>query len=231
MALALSACVTQNPHGLNTMYLDRYAGANPTPGSFTVCHGFSCTEKKAVSISSEQWRRVARTFEPRAKDARAERAQIARAVALMQGFAGAQTGTNVRQWTHRNLYVMPNLGDLTQLDCIDSAVNTWTYMTMMERNGMFRFHKVAQLSAAGSVTDPNVRNTAVLQQIDGGYYAVDASLVDHNEPPLVMPLSAWLGQWPPDASVIERVAKVETEEPSARTARTPRARAVAAAAE
>jgi hypothetical protein len=213
-ALALSGCVhgANNPNALNTMYLDRYAGPNPTPGHFTVCHGFSCTEKKQVALSSEQWKRVAATFAPRATTARQERAQIARAVALVQTFVGPQTGTNVRQWTHRNLYVLPNLGDLSQLDCIDTAVNTWTYMTMMERGGLLRFHKVVQLSAAGSVTDPNVRNTAVLQQIEGSdYFAIDASLVDHNEPPLVMPLSAWLGQWPPDPKVIERVARVDAE--------------------
>jgi hypothetical protein len=209
VATALSACA-QNPHQLSTMYLDRFAPTNPTPAHFTVCHGFTCTEKKSASLSAEQWRRVAQTFAPRAKDARQERQQIARAVGLVQTFVGPQTGTAVRQWTHRSMYVLPNLGDLSQLDCVDAAVNTWTYMTMMERAGFMRFHTVAQLSYAGFATDINARNTAVLQEKDGGYFAVDASLVDHNEPPLVMPLTAWSGTWPPDPSVIERVARAET---------------------
>ena len=62
--------------------------------------------------------------------------------------------------------------DLTQLDCIDTSVNTWTYMTLMERSGLFAFHRVAPLSYAP------LRNTAVLQEINGGYFAIDASLVD-----------------------------------------------------
>jgi hypothetical protein len=116
----------------------------------------------------------------------------------MQRLVGAQTGTAVHQWTHKDMVILPNRGDRTQLDCIDGAVNTWTYMTMMERGNLFRFHRVAQLSNAGSLTDP--RNTAVLQENGGGYYAIDPSIVDFGTPPPVIPLTAWLGSWPPDLS-------------------------------
>jgi hypothetical protein len=94
--------------------------------------------------------------------------------------------------------ILPNLGDPTQLDCIDEAVNTWTYMTMMERSGLFRFHRVAQLSNAGSLADP--RNTAVVQEISGGYFAIDPALVDFGVPPPVLPLATWTGDWPPNLS-------------------------------
>jgi hypothetical protein len=137
-------------------------------------------------------------FKPRAKDAKAERRQTAQAVSLMEHLVGAQTGTAVQQWTHKNMNILPNLGDPTQLDCIDEAVNTWTYMTMMERSGLFRFHRVAQLSNAGSLADP--RNTAVVQEIGGGYFAIDPALVDFGVPPPVIPLETWTTVWPPDLS-------------------------------
>jgi hypothetical protein len=203
IALAISACVTDNKYNQTTTYLDRHATRNPTVAEFTVCHGFNCTEKKHVSLSAEQWRRVSATFAPRARTAQQERRQIARAVALVESYVGPQAGIAARQWTHQNMYVLPNLGDLTQIDCIDASVNTWTYMTLMERQGLFHFHKVANLSNAGSLVDPDVRNTAVLKENDGGYYAVDASLVDHGTPPLVMPLEVWLAAWPPDRKQIE----------------------------
>jgi hypothetical protein len=209
LALAVAACA-QNPHHLNTHYLDKFAPTNPTPAHFTVCHGFNCVEQKQVSLSDDQWRRVAAVFKPRAKNAQLERQQIARAIALVETFVGPQAGIAAKQWTHKNLLVWPNLGDLSQIDCVDASVNTWTYMTMMERAGMFQFHKVAQLSYAGSFTDPDLRNTAVLQQIDGGYFAVDASLVDHGTPPLVMPLAVWLDTWPPNPAAIEHVAQADT---------------------
>jgi hypothetical protein len=90
------------------------------------------------------------------------------------------------------------MSDPTQLDCIDESVNTWTYMTMMERGGLFRFHEVAKLSNAGSLHNP--RNTAVLKEKNGDYYAIDPSLVDAGVPPPVIPLTSWMTEWPPDLS-------------------------------
>ena len=75
----------------------------------------------------------------------------------MRRLVGTKTGTAVHQWTHKDMDILPNLGDPTQLDCIDEAVNTWTYMTMMERARLFRFHRVAQLSNSGNLHNP--RNT------------------------------------------------------------------------
>ena len=202
-ALAVSACA-QNAHNLSATYLDRYAKPDPTPASFTECHGFSCTTVSDVSLSPHEWARVAAVFHPRAANAAAERRQIAHAVALMQRLVGAQTGTGVHQWTHQNLYIKPNFGDPTQLDCIDEAVNTWTYMTMMERAHFFRFHRVAELAYAGLPTDTNPRNSAVIEdKASGEYFAVDPSLVDFAVPPPVIPLQAWLGSWPPKISVNE----------------------------
>jgi hypothetical protein len=140
-------------------------------------------------------------FVPRAKDAQTERRQIAHAVALIQLLVGQQTGTAAHQWTHHDKEILPNLGDPSQLDCIDEAVNTWTYLTLMERDGLLHFHQVAKLSYAGSPIDP--RNTAVLQEIDGPYFAIDASLVDVGVPPPIIPLESWLAHWPPDLPASE----------------------------
>jgi hypothetical protein len=194
-ALALSACA-QNDHHQTTTFLDLYAKSDPAPSHFTECHGFGCAEVSKVSLNPGQWQRVAAMFRPSAKDARSERRQVSHAVSLMQRLVGAQTGTAVHQWTHDNMSILPNRGDPTQLDCIDGAVNTWTYMTMMEKSGFLRFHRVANLSNAGSLI--NARNTAVLEQKDGGFYAVDPSLVDFGVPPPVIPLATWMGDWPPN---------------------------------
>ena len=202
VALAVSACADNSNH-LQTFYLDQFATPNPAPSGFTVCHGFYCAERSPATISDDQWRRVTAVFKPRAKNARHERQQIARGVALIQTIVGPQTGTDAHQWTHKNMFVIPNGGDLTQLDCIDASVNTWTYMTLIERSGVFAFHRVAPLSYAP------LRNTAVLQEIDGGYFAVDASLVDVGVPPLIMPLATWLGAWPPDPAAIERLERAD----------------------
>ena len=204
--LALAACITSSGGGdapLSSEYLSRYAEPSPTPASFIECHGFSCAERSRVSLSAAEWARVKAPLTPPARDARTERARIANAVAAMQTIVGVKTGTGVHQWTHKDMMILPNLGDPTQRDCIDEAVNTWTTMTMLERAGLFRFHTVAELGYAGLPTDTNPRNTAVLREKSGALYAVDASLVDGGEPPLVMPLSVWTGSWPPQLANIE----------------------------
>ena len=204
--LALAACITSSGGGdapLSSEYLSRYAEPSPTPASFIECHGFSCAERSRVSLSAAEWAKVKAPLTPPARDARTERARIANAVAAMQTIVGVKTGTGVHQWTHKDMMILPNLGDPTQRDCIDEAVNTWTTMTMLERVGLFRFHTVAELGYAGLPTDTNPRNTAVLREKSGALYAVDASLVDGGEPPLVMPLSVWAGSWPPQLADIE----------------------------
>ncbi len=211
VALALSACA-ENVHHLNTAYLDRFATPNPTLAEFTVCHGFNCTERSHATLSEQQWRRVAAVFKPRAKNAQTERQQIASGVALIETIVGPQTGIAAHQWTHQNMLIVPNVGDLTQLDCVDEAVNTWTFMTLMERGRLLQFHRVAQLSNAGSLTDPFMRNTAVVEEINGGYFAVDASLVDNGVPPVVMPLATWMGDWPPKLAADARTARAEASE-------------------
>jgi len=196
IALLVSACA-ENPNHLTSVYLDRFATADPTPAEFTVCHGFGCAERANAGLSTTEWRKVVASFQPRAKNAETERQQVAQAVALIERLVGPRAGIDAHQWTHRGGLVYPNLSDPTQVDCIDASVNTWTYMTMMERAGLLKFHRVAQLANAGDVGDPFWRNTAVLQEINGGYYAIDASLVDNGVPPVVMPLRTWMGSWPP----------------------------------
>ena len=215
VALIVSACA-ENTHHLQNFYLDQFANPNPTLSHFTVCHGFYCAERSPATISEDQWRRVAAIFKPRAENARQERHQIVRGVGQIQSIVGPQTGTDAHQWTHRNMYVFPNAGDLTQLDCIDTSVNTWTYMTLMERSGFLAFHRVAPLSYAP------LRNTAVLQETNGGYFAIDASLVDVGVPPPIIPLTAWLAGWPPDPAAIERVDRADTTvSPGSRRKHTP----------
>lgn len=206
VALAVCACA-HNSGPFNTTYLERFASPNPSREHFTECHGFGCAVISHVSLDANAWRRVVAVFNPRPKNAQAERQRIARAVALVQILVGKQTGTAAHQWTHRAMLVWPNFGDVTQLDCIDEAVNTWTYLTLMEKDGLFGFHRVAQIAHGGGLTDPNIRNAATLREIGDGYFVIDPSLVDVGVPAPIMPLATWLGSWPPDISATKAGAQ------------------------
>jgi hypothetical protein len=136
---------------------------------------------------------VREILESPSPDARAERRRAANAVARLEQLVGRRTGT----FTHQRRE--GSWGDPTQLDCIDEAVNTWTYLTMLDRDGLLEFHTVGELAHGGTVMDFDVRNTATLvAKADGKAFAIDPTLVDEGEPPPVFPLSNWMATWPPE---------------------------------
>jgi len=173
-------------------YITDFAEPNPKPDNFRVCHGYGCKLQTRVALSDAEWQRVRAAFEPAAATASSERRQIASAIAILEMEAGDRAGTAVHQ--RREL----NTGDLTQLDWIDESVNTWTYLTMLDQDGLIRLHRVGGLAHGGSLIAFSVRNTAVIERkTTGTRYAVDPWLVDAGEAPPVVPLSVWLASWPP----------------------------------
>jgi hypothetical protein len=192
-ALALSGCglAPSEPIVAPSEYLVDYAEPHPTPDNFRVCHGYGCKLQTHVALSEAEWQRVRTAFEPVATTGSAERRQIAAAIAIIEIEVGQRTGTAVHQ--RREL----NGGDLSQLDCIDESVNTWTYLTMLERDGLIRMHRVAPIAHGGSLLNLDMRNTAVLERkTSSTQYAIDPWLVDAGEPPPIIPLTVWLATWP-----------------------------------
>ena len=164
---------------------------SPTPDNFYQCHGFHCARQDHIELAAAEWQSV------RAVSAACRRcAGRAPATRARRSPAAAPGGTAHRhaahQWTRHGGLIDGNpAGDLTQLDCIDESVNSWTYLTIMARAGFLKFHRVGPLSAANSLLVFHFRNTAVLvANADGALFAVDATLVDETEPPPIFPLTS-----------------------------------------
>jgi hypothetical protein len=190
----LNACET----GQNE-YFKSFAQPGAKPSDFFACHGYGCKYTTRVSLGDAEWRSVRAILESPAPDAQAERRRAANAVARLEQLVGQRTGT----YTHQRRE--GSWGDPTQLDCIDEAVNTWTYLTMIDRDGLLRFHAVGELAHGGTVMDFDVRNTATLvAKADGKPFAIDPTLVDEGEPPPVFPLSNWMATWPPEIPDADR---------------------------
>jgi hypothetical protein len=178
------------------LMIPSYGGSGPNPRDFIVCHGYGCAYRSAIALDPAEWQRARADFDPPARDAAAERRQVARAIATLERAVGQRTGTAAHQ-RRQTL----NAGDGTQLDCVDEAVNTWTYLTMLERDGLLRHHAVGEIlhRNAGLGFDPH--NTATLIAKDSGErFAVDPNLIDAPLPPPIVPLAGWLGPWPPRLS-------------------------------
>lgn len=187
--LLASACAPVTKDVDNNL-LSNFAMQDPAPGNFFTCYGYGCKYRTRISLTAEEWRDVQAEFNPAPEDAAAERRQVAAAVARFERLVGERTGTAVHQRDSRL-----NLGDPSQLDCVDDSVNTWTYLTMLARSGMLRYHGVAGLAHRGTLLTLDFSNTAVLVEKDNGeHFAVDPWLGDAGVPPPVIPLKLWFSQ-------------------------------------
>lgn len=168
--------------------------ADPTPAKFTVCHGNSCRLRTAVSLSAEQWAQVGALFEPAPADALAERRQIAQAIGLLETFTGHQAQT---------LDDAPGMGvhwnPDGQLDCIDEATNSTTYLRMMATDRLIRFHDIGLPANRFVLTAWGPSNTATIRETaTGKAYAVESFFRHNGEPAYVLPLDVWIAGWVPE---------------------------------
>jgi hypothetical protein len=180
--LLLSDCA--NPQ--NNL-LSNFAVRDPTRGNFYTCYGYGCKYKARISLTAEEWREVQAKFEPTPEDAQTERKDVAEAVGLIERLVGRRTGTLVHQQDSRF-----NTGDPTQMDCVDDSINTWTYLTMLNREGLLHYHSIAGLAHRGTLLTLDFSNTAVLAENGtGAKFAIDPWLGETGVPPPVFPLSLW----------------------------------------
>lgn len=175
-----------------------YNGREPAPSDFFTCYGWECKSIARISLSPEEWETARAPLETVAPDARTERQHIARAVVIIEGLTGQRMATTEEE-RHEFLG-----GDSNLLDCIDDSLNTWVYMTMLERDGLLVHHAVGGVAHGGSVLGWDVRNSASLVvKATGERFTIDPTQATDGGPPPTFPLELWAGDWPPDMTQAE----------------------------
>src|SRR5207249_171461 len=137
IALFISGC---------SVILEAYGEPNPDPQHLRLCHGYACRFVTPVGLAPEEWRAVSVRFRPPAPSAAAERQQIGLAVAQLTISAGRHAGIAVRQRLE-----LINRNDPSQLDCVDETVNTTTYLMLLSRAGLLRWHRVGAPAHRGTL--------------------------------------------------------------------------------
>jgi hypothetical protein len=85
------------------------------------------------------------------------------------------------------------------MDCIDESINTTTYLRMLEREQLLRWHTVEDRATRGWFIRGWPHTTAVIRdRKTGELYAVDSWFEDNGEPPHIVPLDKWKGGWDPE---------------------------------
>ena len=168
---------------------------HPQPGDFSICHGNTCSKRARISLSAADWDQVRAILLHPAATASAERQNIATAVALLENMVGLKSGTDA------DLGRDEGMGRPGQLDCVDEAINTTVYLTMLQNDGLLRFHNVGGRATRGPFTGLFAQwphSTSVMRDTESGTeYAVDAWFLANGEPPFIVPMSDWWRGWRP----------------------------------
>ncbi len=159
----------------------------PTLARFSICYNHSCTSVATDSISEEEWRRATAPFSRGANTAAEERTVIADSIAILEETVGMHLGTSVDKGGN-----LAGFGRPKQLDCIDESTNTNTFLRMLARDGLFRFHTVADRSTRFGIFIGMPHTTAVIREnATGVRYAVDSWFFDNGQPPYIVKLEDW----------------------------------------
>lgn len=186
-ALALNACVAVTLPPRPEVILAA------TPEHFSVCQSNSCRDITTLALDSAQIQALTALFDKPPQNAASERARLATAIAEMERWVGARTGTD------RDLGgTFPGFGKPGQMDCIDESTNTTSYLTLFASRGWLRYHRVAPRMTRGFLPTAWPHTTAVITEIDTGQrYAVDSWFLNNGQPPFIMPFETWQSGWKP----------------------------------
>ncbi|HXK53875.1 MAG TPA: hypothetical protein PK405_04250 [Hyphomicrobiales bacterium] len=170
-------------------FLRSNAAEPPANGYLSICHAYGCTRVTRVRLSDAETGRLKTLMAGGKADAAGERAAVASAIAYLEQLVGPRTGTT----TDRDYRDLASGGDPTQMDCIDEASNTTSYLILLRQLGLLRHHEIAYPASKGFLINfvyPHF--TAVLvEKGSGTSYAVDSWVFTNGEKPIIAPLDAW----------------------------------------
>jgi hypothetical protein len=176
--------------------LSKYGGKN-TLSQFQVCKNYGCSTRVMVTFAPSEWNQVRAAFAVPAADAHAEREQIRHAIALLETLVGPKAGT-ANDRAGADILTLNREG---QLDCIDEAYNTTTYLRLIASDGLLHWHDVGTPVERGNFYDRWPHNTAtVIEHGTNTAYTVDSWFHANGVMPETVLVKDWLAGWspPPD---------------------------------
>jgi hypothetical protein len=188
----LAAC-TYERDGPPVMHFAQFKATAPDGNTVTVCHAYTCRQQTRVSFPPSAIAEVKKLMEKTKKEdtAAEERRAVAYAISWFEVTVGNKIGTSA----DRPGMEYEGPGDPTQQDCVDEATNTTSYLMLLERNGLLKYHKVGapfskENLLRGVAGWPHW--TAVLVEQGGSQrWAVDSWIYANGENPAVVEAEKW----------------------------------------
>ena len=192
-AALLSGCAALS-RGEPQMWFATHNATPPTQSRVVVCHGFGCHYRTSVGLSAADLATVRKILAEGAASPAAEREAIKRLVAHLEKRVAPTVGSE----GDVGGLDMGNAGKRGQMDCIDEAANTTSYLLLAQKRGYLRHHTVGQPVARGFFLDGRYPHaTAVVhEKATGVPWAVDSWREANGVPPVVMLLDVWFAESP-----------------------------------
>ncbi|VAV91063.1 hypothetical protein MNBD_ALPHA01-105 [hydrothermal vent metagenome] len=168
---------------------------------FGVCKGYGCRYYLKTGLSDGEWQQITDVFTVPPKEAAEEREYIKKAIGLFERLIGPKTGTDSDDAGAQII----NFSTRDQMDCIDEAFNSSTYLHLLRKAGLIRFHRLGKPLRRGNFIDRWPHNTATIHELalpetvkGEGHYVVDSWFHANGVAPEIIPASLWSKGWSPD---------------------------------
>ncbi len=197
LAACLSGCVSGGGDDPRIHYVS-FGAEPPKANRITVCHAYTCKMQTPYTFSRQDIAEISAVMRKiKRNDTPAEeRRAIAYAIANIEVKVGKKLGIKDRAGMQFSAS-----GDPEQLDCVDVATNTTSYLLVMKANGLITHHTVEgtmskENLAKGIVQLNPVKYwphwSAVLKDTTTGQkWAVDRWPFDQGENPAVQKIEEW----------------------------------------
>lgn len=190
-AVLLSACAAYQMNA--RLYIEQYGIEDPTPASFKICYSHDCQDLAEVQLSPDQWERVRAVFSTKPADAATEREYISRAIGVLETMVGPLTGTDKDIGGSFPGMLLEN-----QMDCIDEAVNTLTYLAIMKQDQLISYHDINLPASRGFFLNGWPHIAAVLvDKHTKEKFVVDSWFLDNGQQAFVLSYKKWKSGWKP----------------------------------
>lgn len=179
--------------------MSRIFRQTPSLSAFEVCFGGGCAEIRSLVLTTEEWQKVSAIFNNAPVDAAQERELIAKAIAQLEIIVGEKIGTS------NDLAGTFFEGRLSgQLDCNDEAINTTTYMRLMQQAGLIKWHEIEDTRTRNFFFNGWPHSTAVIRDAKSSTrFAVDSWFYDNGVPPVIVPFKEWKAGYRPADTPID----------------------------
>jgi hypothetical protein len=165
---------------------NQYGATMPIRNSVTVCSGYGCQTIQKFVWNARLYDAV-KSFFNNVNNAEQERKAIALAIGFVETVVGPATGTT----NDRPSIDMRGSGDPTQMDCVDEALNSTSYMILMHQAGLIKFHNLSAPNWKGGFMKWTHYAAVITDVATGVQWAVDSGVGKSGEIPLIIEYSKW----------------------------------------